>query len=1123
MTRSTTFRSWALAALAMLALGACNRDWDGSRAAAIGAGAAGIATAQDALGMSASAGVPGMQAGTAAGARPAFASLPDRGDLVGYPRQRTERREGAYTWHRADVSEEHALRAIVDRELRITAPNGQLLAFEYERHVEHPTGDWTWIGRLRDAPPGRQAILTFGARAVFGSIAQAVSEPLRLTMRDGASWLVETDPAQLAGVEAQVLRPEAPDFLVPPLYFGNPAAPTASGDSHTTSSSAQSIESASSTTSSTATVVDVLVGYTPGFATYHGGDSQARTRINFLVDVANQGYINSQIDARVRLVHAMPVNYPDATDNGDTLEKMTGYKSGTGKTTPDPAFSELRNARETYGADLVTLIRKFNTPENDGCGIAWLIGGGLTTITQGYEYFGYSVVGDGIDQGTDGKNYFCREETMVHEFGHNMGSAHDIETAKGDDGVLQTKEYGAYTYSFGYRTGPGAGDFYTIMAYREKRETGTQQQPYRVFSNPEITFCGSYPCGTGSADNARSLRQTMPIIATFRSTVVPPSEAAGYVRNDVDGDGRSDVVWIAPRTRDIAVWAMSGASIRQSLTGTKVTEGHVALGMGDFNGDRKADLMITNGSHVRLAFGDGTGFVHFQLVSTHPPAGWDFAGIADVTGDGRSDVIWHNVQSGEVYVWFMDGGQISGGRGGSYLPAGHRVSGLGDLDGDGKVDLVTTSSLEVRMSQGLGLGAFGESVRIADRPPALWDFAGVGKFDGESRADILWHNVRSGELYTWLMDGARIVDGRGNAFIPLGQRVVDVLDLNGDGYDDVLSAGPAEVRASMGRLTGLGASTLVVAGRDRSWQLANSKRDQRPPLDLNGDGRSDAVWHNRWSAELYYWLLDGVSLVEQQGESFLQAGYRPLVAADFDGDGRPDILSTNGSAISLSPGLPGGGFGTPLHVTAHPTGAWRFGGVADFNGDGAADIVWFNEISGELYRWLMQGPQIAGEAGGVFLPAGHELLGIGDLSADGFPDFLTSNGAEIYALRGYDGGYSVPQYISALPASDWALAGIADVNQDGKVDITWHNRVSGELYTWVMVHTSILRGQGGSYLPVGHEVMGMRDLDGDRRPDVISTDGEGVWGALAIPGGGFIAPTRIAALPAEGWSPVPSP
>jgi peptidyl-Asp metalloendopeptidase len=780
MTRSTTFRSWALAALAMLALGACNRDWDGSRAAAVGAGAAGIATTQDAIGMAASVGVPGAQAGTAAGARPAFASLPDRGDLVGYPRQRTERREGAYTWHRADVSEEHALRAIVDGELRITAPNGQLLAFEYERHVEHPTGDWTWIGRLRDAPPGRQAILTFGARAVFGSIAQAVSEPLRLTMRDGASWLVETDPAQLAGVEAQVLRPEAPDFLVPPLYFGNPAAPTASGDSGTTSASGESVQSASSTTSSTATVVDVLVGYTPGFATYHGGDSQARTRINFLVDVANQGYINSQIDARVRLVHAMPVNYPDATDNGDTLEKMTGFKSGTGRTTPDPAFSALRQARETYGADLVTLVRKFNTPENDGCGIAWLLGSGLSNIQQGHEYFGYSVVSDGVDQGDDGKNYFCRDETMVHEFGHNMGSAHDIETAKGDDGVLQTNEYGRYTYSFGYRAGTDAGDFYTIMAYREKRDSGPQQQPYRVFSNPDITFCGSHACGTSSADNARSLRQTIPVIAGFRSTVVaaPAPVPMRGAPMDVNVDGKSDI-FLRGGTNAFAYWGMNGAArVSDAYLGT-ATDGFRFVAFGNFDGTGGVDVLWADGGRIRIWFNDSTARYVVYPIGSYG-SGWTPFATSDVNGDGKSDILFRGTD-GTIAHWRMDSTIVVGSAELGHPGDGYRLVGSGDFNSDGYEDLAWTNGSDIKLW--LNNGASGYTAKTLGSYSGGWVPVAVGDVNGDGASDILFEGGTA--LAYWAVSQGNFVSSHYVGDGGTGFRVFAVADYNGDGLADI--------------------------------------------------------------------------------------------------------------------------------------------------------------------------------------------------------------------------------------------------------------------------------------------------------------------------------------------------
>lgn len=663
MKKSSTFRNRALAVLAVLALGACNRDWDTSRAALGEAGSTATATAQNAMGRSPAAagqGLPMLQVG-AAGARAAFAALPDRGDLVGYPQDRVVRREGAYTWHRADVSEAHALRAIIDGELRITAPDGQLLAFEYERHVEHPTGDWTWIGRLRDAPPGRQAILTFGADAVFGTIAQSAAAPLRLNMRDGASWLVETDLALLAGVEERVLHPDSPDFLLPPVYMGNLSGPKASGD---TVSSSGSVEMSSSTSTSTTTVVDVLVGYTTGFATAQGGDSQARTRINFLIEVGNQAYVNSQINARVRLVHAMQVSYPDATENADTLEKLTGYVSGEGKTTPDPAFSALRNARETYGADLVTLVRKFTDPENDGCGIAWLIGGELTTITQGYEYFGYSVVSDGIDQGDDGKNYTCRLETMVHEFGHNMGSAHDVETAKGDDGILDhPDDYGRYTYSFGYKTGPGSGDFYTVMAYGDRRDSPPYQTSYRVFSNPNITFCGGFACGTSSADNARSLTQTIPIIAGFRSTVVQDSAPPSlYTIARNGGSGRTEIHILAGSSGYQSFSQNYATALHQ--TGSDASWAFLA---GDYNKDGVRDLYS-----IAKMGGSGQTEVHvldgssgFSLFSAHIATalhgtgndnGWQFK-LGDFDRDGTLDLyaINRNGGSGATEVHVLNG------------------------------------------------------------------------------------------------------------------------------------------------------------------------------------------------------------------------------------------------------------------------------------------------------------------------------------------------------------------------------------------------------------------------------------------------------------------------------------
>ncbi|GAB3307687.1 FG-GAP-like repeat-containing protein [Luteimonas notoginsengisoli] len=692
-----------------------------------------------------------------------FASLPDRGELLVYEKGRKTKHKGAYTAYPVAISEAHALRAMQSGEMIVNAPNGEPIRLTYERHEENKDGNWTWIGRNAD---GAEAILTFGEKAVFGVIPQGATDTLRLTMSAGQSWLVQTDRSKLAGLDGSMRR-EGGDQLVPPKLAGT-------GSTSLVAKRAQPVAAGAS--AAAASVVDVLLGYTNGFASQLGGSSQANTRLVNMVAITNQAYVNSGVSMRVRLVKTLQVNYADNTDNGDALEKLTGYKAGTdgGPITPDPAFNALRAAREETGADLVSLVRAFRTPENNGCGIAWLIGGDESGIVQADAPFGYSVVSDGtdLDEGDD-NTYFCREETLAHEMGHNMGQAHNQE---------DSDSTGVHPYSYGYREASSTG-FYTVMAYPQ---ADGDQFSIRHFANPSVKYSGRATGVANQSDNVRSLNQSMPIIATFRATVVPVSSewnVAGV--GDINADGRADVFWHNPGIQRTDYWTMNGPSVVDRGGLRYIQAKYQVAGTGDFNGDGRLDILWQDDAQSELWvwLANSSGSFTTQYVRSYPK-GWKVAGVSDSNADGRADIFWHNSSLGRLQVWRMNGSAFSYGPVSSI--GSYTVAAIGDFNADKRADIiwVNTAKTQVWQWQAQTNGSY-RSIYIRSYP-AGWTIVGADDVNGDRRADIFWHSSTKQSLQYWLMNGA-VLSAYGPAkAVQSKYRVAGVKDFNGDGRADVL-------------------------------------------------------------------------------------------------------------------------------------------------------------------------------------------------------------------------------------------------------------------------------------------------------------------------------------------------
>jgi hypothetical protein len=209
----------------------------------------------------------------------------------------------------------------------------------------------------------------------------------------------------------------------------------------------------------------------------------------------NQGYANSGVIHRVRLVNTQEINYVESSSISTDLSRLRSKTDGI--------MDEAHTLRDIYGADLVSLW--VDTPENT-CGIGYILSDPSFSAAA-LAVNGFSVAEQKCATG----NY-----TFGHEMGHNMGAHHAKEDLN-SDGSVPT---GAYPYSNGYKQQTGSNRFRTIMAY-----DGDCKCPrIDYWSNPNVTSnglpTGIDPNSLDSAANYLTLNNTRTLVANFRATVV---------------------------------------------------------------------------------------------------------------------------------------------------------------------------------------------------------------------------------------------------------------------------------------------------------------------------------------------------------------------------------------------------------------------------------------------------------------------------------------------------------------------------------------------------------------------------------------------------------------------------
>jgi hypothetical protein len=286
--------------------------------------------------------------------------------------------------------------------------------------------------------------------------------------------------------------------------------------------------------------------------------------------------------------------------------------------------------------------------------------------------------------------------------------------------------------------------------------------------------------------------------------------------------------------------------------------------------------------------------------------------------------------------------------------------------------------------------------------------------------------------------------------------------------------------------------------------------------DFNGDGRPDLVNTDPLGSGIQISLntspagVDPVSFAPPQSLP-VRGSLEIIRVADFNGDGRPDLVASdsenvnsNGQTVNrvwvflntTPPGASALTFSLPQTFAISGADAMF---VADLNGDGTPDIVTTNANGSVsvLLNTTSLGALAASFAPQQTFPAGAapSSVTVADLNGDGLPDIAVTNNSNS-AISVLLNSTSTPGSLTLSFAAPQTFAvgggprsiAVADLNGDGKPDLAIANRAGG---VSVLLNQTTPRATTASFAPQQtfavqddpFDVVAI-DLNGDSHPDL---------------------------------------
>jgi hypothetical protein len=303
----------------------------------------------------------------------------------------------------------------------------------------------------------------------------------------------------------------------------------------------------------------------------------------------------------------------------------------------------------------------------------------------------------------------------------------------------------------------------------------------------------------------------------------------------------------------------------------------------------------------------------------------------------------------------------------------------GDLDGDGFPDVVVGDTqrrvLVTLMNDGAGHLASTHEVAVAGYASAI----GLADLDGDGRPEVLVGHDEGIAVYKW-NSALRLVANYA------GQPVhaLKIADVDGDGVPDVFVTHARRGVAALfpGRKDATLGSERVIGTFAEPYQVALG--------GLTRTGRIDAV-------VTFYKDVNHLEILESNGmapqtSTLLAVPPRPLdvLLVDLNGDEKLDLAVANEqSGLDVYMGVGDGSF-SPRVSYAAPAGLVALA-AADFDGDGHPDVLVLSNLFRQVVLFRNRGDGTLESAASVSVGNYPIGMAIADFNGDGLPDVAVSN------------------------------------------------------------------------------------------------------------------------------------